>query len=378
MHSRCATVNKSFYHNNKTKCRLKKPISYERVVSMEIYDLLKKNQEIWDLFTRKEEYNSSIRDQCGRFSYSASSNRNILKPSVSKYLIEQGYHVEYPEDKPFAVCLTHDIDNVYTSHLEKIVSAKRHLQQGSLSGFKQSVAQMRSKKLPLWNFNDIIALEEKYDAKSSFYFMAENSGEVDYAYQIEDFESVLRDIVDSGSEVGLHGGHTSYLSLEELVTKKERLEKVLHKKVVGYRNHYLKFKVPETWEYLHEAGFLYDTTFGYADHIGFRNGMCHPYKPFNLKKGKSIEILEIPLIIMDRTLQRNMNLDTGRAWDLSKKIIESVEKYNGVLTLLWHNNDFSGDQRKLYEKILKYCVEKNAWMTNGEHISAWWKDNVRA
>jgi len=345
---------------------------------MDMHEILQKDPEIWDLFTRKEEYSSSFRDQYERFPYYASLSRNVMDPRVSKYLIKHGYKVEYPDEKPFAVCLTHDIDQVYTPLFPKAVSAMQHLRRGLLSEFTYSLARMRSKKIPLWNFNDILAIEEYYDAKSSFYFMAENAGDEGYTYRIEDCVSVLGDIIDHGCEVGLHGGHTCYLSSEEMKSKKKRLEKILNKKVIGYRNHFLRFKVPETWEYLHEAGFLYDTTFGYADHIGFRNGMCHPYKPFNLKKGKSIEILEIPLIIMDRTLQRNMNLDTGRAWDLSKKIIESVEKYNGVLTLLWHNNDFSGDQRKLYEKILKYCVEKNAWMTNGEHISAWWKDNVRA
>jgi len=338
---------------------------------MEMNEILQKNKKIWDIFTRKEEYCSSMRDQYDRFSFSASSNRHIFEPCVSTYLIHHGCDFKYPEEKPFAVCLTHDIDDVYTSIIQKAGSAKRHLTQGSLSGFTHSVAQMRSKKFPLWNFSDIIALEEQFDAKSSFYFMAENFGEQDFTYRIEDCESVLGNIIDRGFEVGLHGGHTAYLNSEELKFKKQRLEKILNNKVIGYRNHYLRFKVPETWEYLHEAGFLYDTTFGYADHVGFRNGMCHPFEPFNLKTGKTINILEIPLIIMDRTLERNMKLDTGRAWEISRKLIDTVKNNNGVMTLLWHNNDLIGEKRKFYEKILKYCKEKNAWMTSGEEIFKW-------
>lgn len=96
----------------------------KRVITMEMHEILQKDPKIWDIFTRKEEYNSLIRDKYGRFPYSASSNRNIFEPHVSKYLIEHGYHVEYPEDKPFAVCLTHDIDEVYTPLLQKINSAK--------------------------------------------------------------------------------------------------------------------------------------------------------------------------------------------------------------------------------------------------------------
>ena len=342
---------------------------------MNMHELLQKDPTIWDLFTRKEEYTPSICDQYERFPYYASSNRNIFEPSVSKYLINHGYHVEYPEDKPFAVCLTHDIDVVFTPVIHKGISAMQHLQQRSLSGFMHSVAQMRSKKLPLWNFKDILALEEHYDAKSSFYFMAENSGERDYAYRIEECESVLGNIVDSGSEVGLHGGHTSYSSPEELKVKKGRMEKILNRKIIGYRNHYLLFQVPETWEYLHEAGFLYDTTLGYADCIGFRNGMCYPFKPFNLKTGKPIEILEIPLIIMDDTFEQYMRLDFRRSWEMSKKLIDTVAECHGVITLLWHNYSLLGNQRKFYEKILQYCAEKNAWMTSGEDIANLWNRN---
>lgn len=362
---------------NITCARSNRTDHIKQVISMDMYEIVQKDPEIWDLFTRKEEYNPPFRDQYGRFPYYASSSRNIFQPRVSQFLMEQGYRVEYPEDRPFAVCLTHDIDFFYTPVLPKAVAAMRHLSKGSLSGFLHSVAQMRSKKLPLWNFNDILALEEQYGAKSSFYFMAEHPGEQDYAYRIEDCESVLGDIVDSGCEVGLHGGHTSYSSLEELKSKKDRMEKITNKKIIGYRNHFLRFNVPDTWEYLHEAGFLYDSTLGYADCIGFRNGMCHPFKPFNLKTGKPVEILEIPLIIMEDTFERYMGLDTARAWEISKKLIDTVIQYNGVLTLVWHNYSFFGEQKTFYEKILKYCLEKNAWMASGKEIFSWWKHGAR-
>jgi peptidoglycan/xylan/chitin deacetylase (PgdA/CDA1 family) len=123
------------------------------------------------------------------------------------------------------------------------------------------------------------------------------------------------------------------------VQEKKILEDIIGKKIVGYRNQYLKFKIPDTWEMLSEAGFKYDTTFGYADCAGFRNGMCHPFKPFNLNTGKEIDILEIPLVIMDCTLLRDyMRLDFERAWKLTKLLINRVEQYNGVITILWHNN----------------------------------------
>ena len=49
---------------------------------------------------------------------------HIFEPKASEYLMNNGYQVEYPEAKPFAVCLTHDIDAVYES-----ITAKEHSMQ---------------------------------------------------------------------------------------------------------------------------------------------------------------------------------------------------------------------------------------------------------
>jgi peptidoglycan/xylan/chitin deacetylase (PgdA/CDA1 family) len=338
-----------------------------------MYKLLQKDLGIWDIFSRKEEYGSPLRDQYGRFPYYASSNRNIFRPVVSEYLVDNGFHVEYPSDESFAVCLTHDIDDIYTPILPKAIASVRHLTRGSTSECLHSAAQMRSGKLPLWNFHDILDLEEQYDAKSSFYFMAGNPGERGYTYPIGDCESALGTIIDQGSEIGLHGGHTSYLQPNELKGKKERLEKILNKTITGYRNHYLRFSVPETWRYLQEAGFLYDTTLGYADCVGFRNGMCYPFRPYDLQKEEIIDIIEIPLVIMDDTLFNSyMRLNAEQAWDITRQLIQAVAECHGVITFLWHNYSCIGEQKKFYQKILEYCREKNAWMTSGEQIYRWW------
>jgi hypothetical protein len=106
--------------------------------------------------------------------------------------------------------------------------------------------------------------------------------------------------------------------------------------------------------------------------------MCHPFKPYNINTGKQIDIIEIPLIVMDRTLFRDyMRLDVKKSWELIKSLIDKVEKCNGVITILWHNNtSIDGQGLKYYEKFLKYVSEKNAWITSGEEIYKWWTTNI--
>jgi peptidoglycan/xylan/chitin deacetylase (PgdA/CDA1 family) len=229
------------------------------------------------------------------------------------------------------------------------------------------------KRHPYWNFHKIMELEEKYDATSSFYFLAHEPEEQDYRYSLETIKDDIRYIDARGWEVGLHGSHESYNNYDDLLKRKEKLESILGKPVIGYRNHYLRFKTPDTWELLSKAGFKYDTTFGYNDCAGFRNGMCHPFKPFNLNTGKEIGIIEIPLTIMDGTLLGDyMRLDFEAAWNLVEELIDKVEQCRGVITILWHNHYMQGEKLNFYERILKYCYEKDAWMTSGRQIYEWY------
>jgi len=66
-----------------------------------------------------------------------------------------------------------------------------------------------------------------------------------------------------------------------------------------------------------------------------------------------------------------MAMNTATSWELTKRLIDTVERYHGVISVLWHNHNFYGEKQKFYEKILKYCAEKGAWMTSGEEIAGW-------
>lgn len=342
-------------------------------------DVLRQNTEVWDLFTRKEEYSPKQLDKHGRFNCVFSSRRsNIQEPLVSRFLSESGFQVKYPGNKGFAICLTHDVDDIYPPITHVLLSSAYAIKKLNPKELGKQVLWKFGKKRqsPFLNFKQIMEIESKFNARSTFYFLATGRDFRRFRYSIEDVGNELKSIVSNGWDVGLHIGYYSYDDLQSIIAEKKRLEKVLGREVIGCRNHYLRFKVPETWETLAKAGFKYDTTLGYADAIGFRNGMCHPFRPFNLNSNSEIDIVEIPLAIMDGTLWDDMKLDLTEAFKQVKKMIDQVEKYNGVLTLLWHNYVFTCPFRekwaKLYESILNYCHEKNAWMTSADEIYKWY------
>jgi peptidoglycan/xylan/chitin deacetylase (PgdA/CDA1 family) len=353
--------------------------------NIEIYEEIKKKPELWYLFTKKEEYNPIKLDKYGRFAYKFSSHKNALESSVSKYLIKQGFCAEYPDNKKFAIILTHDIDDVDIS-LKQFFHAITQPPDRFISGFKKLlIEKLRERTLSYANFKKIIQLERKYDATSSFYFLATKKDVFGFKYNLEDIQDEIFYILDEKCEVGLHTGYYSFDNVDQIKIEKEKLEKIIRKKIIGARNHVLRFKIPRSWELLANAGFEYDTSFGYYDMIGFRNGMCHPFQPFNLIQNKETDILEIPLCVMDITLFSYMKIGAEKSWGLIKNLIDTVEELNGVLTVLWHNWTFSfpvsyagmfgKEWTSLYEKILEYCYKKNAWMTSSKEICEYYKKN---
>jgi len=333
--------------------------------------------DLTELFLNKSEY-SLEKPEIYTGIKSLSGPYSIYYPLVSKYIATKS-SIYYPENRKFALCLTHDVDYIYPIFTHILASSLCYLKDRNFSKiFSNILWKQFGNKSQYLTFNEIIQLERNYGAKSTFFFLSTNEDIHRFRYNIEDVENELGNIIDSGFEVGLHGGYYSYNDAVRINSEKARLEKVLGKKVNGYRNHYLRMKIPNTWETLSKCGFNYDTTYGFSNAVGFRNGLCHPFTPYNNLMKRNIDILELPLNIMDSALLRSGRSIEG-AWEIFKNLLGSVEECRGVLNLNWHNDVFGSyfkkDQKKLYERILKYCHDRDAWLTNCTELYNWWLKN---
>lgn len=344
-----------------------------------VFDLtaLMDSPQLWDHFSRAEEYTPEFVDQYRRFRSWMSRGPHPFEPVVSRALVERFGKPTWPNGHTFAICLTHDIDcirySVPKTGFETLVAARRGDFRSALS---MALSRFSRSQNPLWNFDDIMALEERYSARSSFFFLALEPGEQDYNFRIHEAGDALQEIERRGWEVGLHGGHEAWSDSSALRREKDRIEQVLGSAVVGYRNHYLRFAIPKTWHLLAEVGFVYDTTFGWADQIGFRNGMCHPYQPFDRNTEEFVNIVELPVVIMDRTFDRYLGVSDEKAFELTRVILDRTAEVGGVATILWHNTDFVGSRRELYERILAYGRERNAWMPMARDVVAYWREQT--
>ncbi len=261
----------------------------------------------------------------------------------------------------FKVALTHDIDRV-----KKTTQYFTHSLRGVLNGnFSNALKNLRgigNRNSEYWNFERIMEIEDKYSVRSSFYFLNEpaNINIFDFRRFKNSFgryritEQRVADIIkllNRGNwEIGLHGSFNSFKSLDMLKREKKELESVLGAGVIGIRQHYLNLDGIDTWKRQSEAGFLYDSSFGYTKGIGFKEGICRPFNPFNNR------FTVFPLAVMDYNFATAKN-----KWDEFNSLCRTIEKEGGILVLNWHNcafskNDYPGSE-ELYIECIKRCLD---------------------
>ena len=296
------------------------------------------------------------------------------------------YKPFWPNGKKFAVCLTHDVDEVKKTY-QYITRPLRYIKRGDYRGVLNQISSLMQKikgAEPYWTFEKIMDIEKRHNVKSTFFFLNEK-GKVNlfdpkswklygrrYDINSRKISTIIEKLKSEGWEIGVHGSYYSYLDLEMLEKEKGEMEKILKSKVYGIRQHHLNLEIPETWRYHEKVGFEYDTSLGFQDKIGFRGGTCFPFNPFDSRKGKSIPLIEIPLTIMDTPLFSSKEEDI---WKDCINTINIVERHQGVLTLLWHHAVFNNYEypgwTERYEKMIEMCKEKNAWITNANDLIEW-------
>lgn len=289
-------------------------------------------------------------------------------------------------DKDFVACLTHDVDMVTKfKSIKNIIRPCASLMlknkdiKKALSIFSTYLKKKKNyKKDPFWTFDYIMYIEKKYSFKSSFYFMSGGTSDFDNLYNIRDKKvlNLIDNIEKEGFEAGYHCSFNSYNNFEIMKKEKYILDELVENKPYGCRQHFLRFQVPLTWRYQEKLALLYDTTLSYADTEGFRCGTCFPYKPYDLLENRVINILEIPLIVMEGSLQ-NPNYGgytPEQGLNKTKNLIDTVKKYNGVFTILYHNSSFDpyncmwNGWKETYEKTMDYLGKNNCYGTSGRDV----------
>jgi hypothetical protein len=288
-------------------------------------------------------------------------------------LRETGLKVSEPPKEIRKVYLTHDVDQI--AHYRNI----RGMMGGVLRGIRRPKEAKQAIKSffgglifdPWYTFPYLFKLDHELRQKMGdnrceiITFIRSYSGKrkedkpiVNLAHP--DYQTLIRYIKRKKVSIGLHISYEAGCNPGLIPEEKRKLEKFTKREIHYNRNHFLNNREPEDFEYLISSGITDDFSMGYADMAGFRLGTCKAVQWINPAKKMLTNLILHPLLIMDCTLheKRYMYMNAHDAYQYCTNLIETVSKFNGEVTLLWHNTMLEKNSklyhRKLYRDTIKY------------------------
>ena len=307
----------------------------------------------------------------------------------------------WKNDARFAVVLSHDVDDLRLRSVDEALRllgrARTPWSYAMRKGAMQLVRSLRAGGTgddPYWRFDQWAAEEEKHGFRSTFFLFPprpSHAHEFDPTYRLEDpmrfegqlqpFSSALRRLAERGFEIGLHASYRSYLSGKALAAEKAQIETAIGRSITGIRQHFLRFETPETWRAQEMAHFSYDSTLGYNEALGFRAGIAAPYRPWDHELDEAMDLMELPLTVMDGTLFRTLLLNGPQAARRTVEQLQIVEDVGGLAVLLWHPNGAAEEHFpgwwSSYREVLDYLSGRSAWVATAGEIDQWWREREK-
>lgn len=376
----------------------------------------------WDERTSKD------RDRYGRLPYSASvfaanPALSLEEPAVDAYvellramlaprLAELGIRPSRPagwvwrdasvpvtstgctQSAPHAVALTHDLDHLWCWTLRGFAAAGYHsacaLCRGDFRALSREIGGLAEwlthhlprRSDPFWTFPQMLGGEDARSVRSTFFVIARHTHERDgnqprtYRRRIPAALALLR---RHGREIGLHGNDADRLGVEALAQDRESLAAASGNDIRGMRYHFLRCLYHETLPFLERAGFSYDTSLAFAEREGYRCGCSFPFRPYFLEEERPLDLVELPLAVMDGTLQGShyRGLTAAEAERAAAGVLDRAARGGGAVSILWHNNRF--DRRlargydDVYWRLVDHTLAGGGWVTSAGDIVARWR-----
>jgi hypothetical protein len=206
---------------------------------------------------------------------------------------------------------------------------------------------------PYQTFDQLIPLMPP--AQSTFFCLLARHSPHDgrFTWQHGPYQALLRQLADEGYPLGLHPSYTSYLNADQIATEAGHLQQLLDRPVTRSRQHFLRYRLPDTYRALLAAGITDDYTLCRYDRGGFPHGMARPFLWFDLTANAATTLTLHPSILMDRTLQQYLGLSPTEAVAHARGLIDTTRAVGGTFTLLLHNDSLSesGEWRGWRESI---------------------------
>lgn len=319
---------------------------------------------IFYVLTRMEEYTATIWDHHDRFTAEQSELKanGILEFAIcdrwAEHILNSIDISVQERSSDFEV--TFDIDNTYAyKHklgIRRTLSIMRDRVQNNKKRLRERKEVESGGKDPYDTFTDISSISEKF--KTRVFWLVESHGKYDRNLDVSlpEHQNVIKEISEK-IPVGIHPSYKSFCSPSMVEDERKKLEAITGSRVNVSRQHFLRFKLPDSYRTLLKAGIKNDYTMGFADATGFRAGTARSFPWYDLLEESITELIIHPFVYMDGTLNEYLKLTPEAAKDRIKGLHEEVKHYGGTFRCIWHNETI-GDYNhwKGWRSVLDYTL----------------------
>jgi peptidoglycan/xylan/chitin deacetylase (PgdA/CDA1 family) len=336
---------------------------------------------------RIEERNGP-RDEHGRFPVSATC-LDPLDPPLERLRRRLGVEPRRWGGARFAVALSHDVDIPWRWTRRGVRLGAGRL-KAAVRGRNGAAAWREARGLagapvhrargtdPNFSFERIVDIEQSRGASSVFFLLAAHRVVQDGPAP-DDYDRlrprVVETLLELRAEIGLHASYTAALDSSLIAEEKAELERLgatLH----GQRYHYLRVDPHRNLAPLAELGLAYDSSLGFGGAPGFRAGIAHPFCPWDFEHDRPLDLVEIPLAVMDVTLAeaRYLGLSVKEAERRLLALLDWAAEHGGAFSMLWHTDRFdpatAGGWDRLYARLIDAIHERGGVCVPARELAA--------
>ncbi len=300
---------------------------------------------VFYILTRYEEYNSKARDKYGRFPFQSSvlGTDWIEKAVCDRWsvaiLLELALDV--PNAEKTTITPTFDIDNAFAYRLKSGVRASLSKTKDWLGANRFRIKERRAVKAggkdPYDTYDRIREIQDEFPSTRMFWLIGKWSKKDRNIGVGHPEHQALIQRMDHNQIVGLHPSFASLGKSSIIRSEKKSLEEILARSIEHSRQHFLRFRLPETFRQLHAMGFKNEYSMGFAEHVGFRCGTARSIPWYDLEKDEATDFMIHPFIYMDGTLREYMRLSIKESKSTIERLFQEVQQYGGDFRFIWHN-----------------------------------------
>ena len=323
------------------------------------------------LMSRYEEYLPHVKDPLGRYpvTESLAFREGFLQQPVIDiwaYKLKEVLFVSFPKMKISS-------REMKIHNLVKARQPYAYIQRGFLRtiiGYGSDLWKLKIRTLiersrvimglrkdPFHTFNWIINTAKRSRSELTVFFMLGDGLIFNESLntQRRKFKMLVKYVSDY-KEVGLIFSFAALRDYEILKKEKKRMEEITNRVLLSSMNAQFLVNLPEFYRNLVELEVERDFTMAYDSEIGFRASTCTPFLFFDLDSEIKTPLIIHPVAMSTIAFENKYDSDINKTVNA---VIESVNKVNGTLSMLFTNRDFSNvEKNKIWRSIFSEKLQK--------------------